>query len=178
MPITEGLVRLATQPSTQLPEIDIMNSIQKSLAAIVVAAFGLGLASSAGARSTVAWAGSSNPLVDVNCFTESYGTVTAENSSCGPTLVWEIALPVDTTGTKTVTANVTPGTSSSMSCIAYSVNQSGTEFASSGQIYATGGAGVSQNVNMTVLSVPSAGSLFTACFFTDNDRFNTVNWTP
>ena len=151
-----------------------MNSIQKTFALLAVAALGIGLAPTASARSTIAYAGAPNPLTAGNCFTESYGRVT--NSSCNSQQTWEVALPVDAGGAWTVTANVTPTADpSSVHCVAFTVDQTGTSSATSAVVSATTPS-VAQNLSLTVNGVPGGGSLYLGCFLTQGASLNTVNW--
>ncbi|HEY2514504.1 MAG TPA: hypothetical protein VGI39_26750 [Polyangiaceae bacterium] len=124
------------------------------------------------ARSTVAWNGAPNPLTARSCFTESYGRVT--NSACNSSQTWEMALPVDAGGAWNVTVNVTPG-SGSVSCMAFAVDQTGTQTSNSGSpTPATESAG--QNLTLLVPSLVGAGSLYVGCFLTKGASVNNVNW--
>ena len=151
-----------------------MNSIQTRLAAAAaVALFGIGLASNAGARSTVAWAGAPNPLTAGSCFSESYGRVT--NTGCAAQEIWEVALPVDAAGAWIVTPNVTPTSNpSTVRCMAYAVDQNVDVFWTSANAYATA-ASVPQNLTLGV-DVPSGGALYLGCFLQQGAAVNTINW--
>jgi hypothetical protein len=151
-----------------------MNAIQKSLAALAVTAFGIALAPSAGARSTVAWAGASNPLTAGNCFSESFGRVT--NTGCNSQQTWEVALPVEASGAWTVTVNVTPTADpSSVHCMSFAVDENATHFTSSPAIFASE-ASIPQNIVLTGASVPGGGALYVGCFLTQGAAVNTINW--
>ncbi len=150
-----------------------MNTIQKSLAAAVVAAFGITLAPSSEARSTIAWSGSPESPGDASCFTESYGTVT---NTCSSNKTWEMALPVDAAGTWSVSVNVsTTSDPSSVKCVLYGVNSDGT-YSAGGTLYQPTSAGAGVTISMAV-AVPSAGAMFLGCFLNTTTKVNTVNWS-
>jgi hypothetical protein len=151
-----------------------MKSIQKNLAALAIAAFGIGFAPSAGARSVSGWSGEPQNLENGGCFSESYATVS--QSGCSGTQTWEVPLVVDAGGTWNVTVNVTAASSTaSISCLAFAITQDGSTHTQSTQYYPSS-TGVAQNLPTMSVSVPSAGAMYLACFMNQGTKINTVNW--
>jgi hypothetical protein len=175
---------------TKPPEIEIMNAIKKSLAAVAVAAFGVALAPSADARSNSPWAGKPHDPATASCFSESRGAVT-NNGSCGTgALEWIMPLVIDEPGTYTISVNVNPGNlQTNVECAAFGFFQDPTigNFATSGKLAAPPLANVAQTMTLSVAGgtaggVASGGVLYLFCNLAGGlngapgGTINTVNW--
>jgi hypothetical protein len=151
-----------------------MNSIEKTLAAVAVAMFGLALAPDAGARSTSGWYGKPRDPSTAGCFSEAFGSVT--NSSCAgaPELVFPLI--ADAPGAWTVVVDVTPTTApGSIACGAFCFAQDNANYwGGPGPSPST--SGQSQTLTLSVSNVPMWGALYLECTLAQGAKINTVNW--
>ncbi len=125
------------------------------------------------ARSIGAYAG--NPLDNSprTCFTESAAAVQGSLPTGSCTGRWEVNLPVDASGSYTVTyTGKVSGGIGSLSCGAYAVAPDGT-FSST--TYKSTTSATFATVTLDPITVPSGGNLFIACDIS-NAAVGTINW--
>jgi len=152
-----------------------MNSIQKTLAAVAVAALSFAVSPPADARSIGAWAGKPQDSHALPCFTENYMSVT---NACSQTFIWEVPLVVESATPFNPMINVVAaGSTDNVVCQTMALFQDST----GGGTRTTPRVGPSQaNVAMNIQpgfeSVPSGGTLTVACWVGPLGRINSVNW--
>jgi hypothetical protein len=135
------------------------------------------------ARSIGAFAG--NPLdgSSWSCFAESAGAVTGTGAAgCVGTPFagsprWETQLPVENTGSYTVTFGIRGNGSTGPTCLAYGVSQLSAIVVTS--LSATNATTSFVPKAVAVSSVPGGGYLFGACDTLTNSSFRvgSINWT-
>lgn len=128
---------------------------------------------SAQARSISAFSGQAQQPDSYNCFGNSGGAV---YNSCSTTRRHCTALVVDSSGGKTVTARVyAPSSSSTVSCFAAAVNQSGYQTSGSPAVGPTT-FGTDVSLTLSGASTPSAGYLYACCDVNPGAWIKGFNW--
>jgi hypothetical protein len=148
-------------------------------AALLIAA----LAPPAHARSQGAFAGSPLDNSSSSCFAETAGGIQGTGAAgCVGTPFassprWEVALPVESTGTFTVTFGIRGNGATGPSCTAFVSNQLSSTLASSATTTNATTSYVAKAVSAP--SVPGGGFLYAACDTFPNSAFRvgSINWT-
>jgi len=97
-------------------------------------------------------------------------------NSCGSAQLWEVTLPVDSTGGKAVT--VSGYFSSASQCIAIAFDKYGTGVSQSSWWPFTGLLSYQSKALTASPVVPSAGYLQVQCWVSPNEIMHSVSWTP
>jgi hypothetical protein len=138
-----------------------------------------GLATEAHARSLGAWAG--GPLYNgpyTGCFQESGGATKGLNGT-GCLNGWSVNLPIDTTGSHTVTFSVISGIPgfTNPGCWAVSVNE--TTGVATGSAVTRTTSGSWTIFTTPAVTVPAGGNFLIDCDQIGvNSEIGTLNWTP
>ena len=143
--------------------------IKKSLLVMsAVGAFSLAAASDVSARSFGIGAGQANAPGDAVCFSRGSGTTT--NTCAGGSRGFEVQLPTDNSGSKSVsfTGN------NSVSCAAFATNSVNSAFVGSSTVVLPGSGFTT--ASLSAISLPAGGKLWLGCNVPQNASLVTVNY--
>jgi hypothetical protein len=153
--------------------------MKRSLQLLLASILATGFASSASARTTSVSDGHSIPFSDISCYTTN-NTIVSNSTCASGTRIWEVALPVDSAGSKTVSIlEQNPSTFGALRC-AVTVFDALGNFMASGPGFTNFPAFQTALVDSFVgtVTVPSGGHMVVGCVIPVNGRIGRVNWTP
>jgi len=140
-----------------------------------------GLAQARNATSIIGRPGSPS---DLGCFTHSWFQV---SNTCTSTKEYNLPLPIDSSGTKSVTVSVSlDWQHGSFTCQSFGLDKNSTTYWNSALVYANGGPAVLTlqsggfdyyDLPMSVY-VPGSGNLSVQCFVPQSGRILTTQWSP
>ncbi|MGE6757450.1 hypothetical protein ACQKGO_05505 [Corallococcus interemptor] len=128
------------------------------------------------ARTVPASSGRSVLWSDGSCFAMSYSTMT---NSCSTRRSFELPLPVDNIGYKTVTVTARGGATASnrVGCMAIGMNREATIVWGGTRKWTTTYS-ASQALSLTDAYVPTGGYLYANCLVDPAGQVNTVDYNP
>jgi hypothetical protein len=147
--------------------------LRYGLAALLIVAAGIGLATTSEARSILAFFGQPQSPSDYACFTNSGGAVF---NSCGVTKRFCIGLPYAGHSLHTVEMNVlAPDINHNISCFASAATRDHQPVVTSGFLSPTS-FGVSQTLTFPRMNLPAAGALYACCDLAPSASLQSLNW--
>jgi hypothetical protein len=145
-----------------------MNSMmKKALLTAVIGAMSLGAASDVSARSFGAAAGRATTASDNACFNSLSGIVA---NGCGSARTFEVQLPADSSGGKTVSFTARSG----VSCTAMATNAVNNAFVFSNTVLINNAALTTQALSN--IPLPAGGKLWLQCSINPGGSLATVNY--
>lgn len=154
------------------------NMLQRTLLVVVgVAAVCISTSKDAAADRTVGgYAGKGLSSTESDCFAPNSGSVT---NACASSKALEVSLPVDSGGTKNVTATLQASDAShNVGCQVVTSNAGHTSISTSGGYKYLVNFGTPFSLGLPSVTVPTDGYMIVDCLVDPTAKVHTIKWTP